>query len=99
MAKRDLRSAGDAVFATTETMDTPHDICGFDANVESWTACFDIPNNPGIGVHFSELVGDPINNRLVVVNPMASAWASVSRIGAINLDTGGWTQLLAPASP
>ena len=92
-------AAGDTVYATTETMDTPHDICRFDANVESWTACFDIPNYPGIGVHFPELVGDPINNRLVVINPMASAWASVSRIAAIDLDTGEWTQLLAPPSP
>jgi hypothetical protein len=43
------------------------------------------------------LVGDPVNNRLVVINPSASALATVSRFGAIDLATGEWTQLLAPS--
>ena len=49
--------------------------------------------------HLPRLVGDPINNRLVVINPVASASASVSSIGAIDLATGEVEQLLAPASP
>lgn len=93
--------AGGTVYVTTNSTDSPHDICGFDANVGSWTACFDIPNTPyvGVGFPYPALVGDPINNRLVVINPRASTWAALSRIGAIDLATGEWTQLLGPKTP
>jgi hypothetical protein len=92
-------AAGGTIYATANTMDTSHDVCGFDANVKSWTACFDIPKHPYVNFPYPALVGDPINNRLVVINPRASAWATNSRVGAIDLDTGDWTQLLAPAKP
>jgi hypothetical protein len=93
-------AAGGTVYATTRIMDTPHDICGFDANHKSWTACFDVPNSPEPDVFpFPALVGDPINNRLLLINGTASAWATASRVGAIDLATGGWTQLLAPTTP
>lgn len=42
-------AAGGTVYVATRTMDTPNDICGFDANVKSWTACFDAPNDADIG--------------------------------------------------
>jgi len=86
-------AAGGTVYAATMTLDTPHDICGFDANVKSWTACFDVPNDADIG----PLVGDPVNNRLILLN--AGPWSGtiLNGIRAIDLDTGEWTQILAPS--
>ena len=86
-------AAGGTVYAATQSLDTPHDICGFDANVKSWTACFDAPDDVDIG----PLVGDAINNRLVLLD--AGPWAGTIRngISAIDLDTGEWTQILAPS--
>ncbi len=86
-------AAGGTVYVATMTLDTPHDICGFDANVKSWTACFDAPDDADIG----PLVGDAINNRLVLLN--AGPWAGTihNGIGAIDLNTGEWTQILAPS--
>jgi hypothetical protein len=91
-------AAGGTVYTTTNTVDTPHDVCGFDANARSWTTCFDLPDDTYTGgFPFPSLVGDPVNNRLVVINPSASALATASRFGAIDLATGEWTQLLAPS--
>jgi hypothetical protein len=86
-------AAGGTVYVATMTLDTPHDICGFDANVKSWTACFDAPDDADIG----PLVGDSINNRLVLLN--AGPWAGtiLNGNGAIDFDTGEWTQIVAPS--
>ena len=86
-------AAGGTVYTTTRIKATPREICGFDADYKSWTACFDVPNSPDTGdFPFPALVGDSINSRLLVINGRAS-------VGAIDLTTGDWTQLLAPATP
>jgi len=98
-------AAGGTVFATTNTMDTPHDICGFDANVKSWTACFDTPEVAQTDRHerFDAMVGDPINQRLILINGIGGGWSSevvtADDVWTIDLDTGEWTQLLAPSGP
>jgi hypothetical protein len=98
-------AAGGTVFATTNTMDTPHDICGFDANVKSWTACFDIPGATQTDRHqrFDAMVGDPINQRLILINGSGGGWegprvTAGADVWTIDLDTGEWTQLLGPSN-
>lgn len=87
---------GGTVYTTTRIQANAKEICGFDANDKSWTACFDVPATPGTQLlPFPALVGDPINNRLLVINGRENA----SRVGAIDLATGNWTQLLAPTTP
>ena len=89
-------AAGGTVYAATMYMATPNDICGFDANVKAWTACFDAPNDAASATD-ADLVGDPINNRLVLMNVGPRAGVAANGVGAIELDTGEWTQLLTPA--
>ena len=86
-------AAGGTVYVAARTIAAPHDIWGFDANVKSWTARFDAPDAADTG----PLVGDAINNRLVLLN--AGPWAGTIRngISAIDLDTGERTQILAPS--
>jgi sugar lactone lactonase YvrE len=98
-------AAGGTVFATANTMDTPHDICGFDANVKSWTACFDTPGAAQNDRYerFDAMVGDPINQQLILINGIGGGWegpsvTAGSDVWAINLDTGEWTQLLEPSN-
>ena len=85
-------AAGGTVYTTTRIQATTNEICGFDANYKSWTACFDVPNSPDTGdFPFPALVGDSINSRLLVINGRAN-------VGAIDLATGEWTQLLSPTN-
>ena len=94
-------AAGGTVYVTTFTMTTiPNDVCGFDADLGSWSACFGVPRTPETGFfRLPALVGDPINNRLLAINGISSAGTPISRVGAIDLATGEWTLLLAPATP
>ncbi|MDH3730716.1 MAG: hypothetical protein OES13_06295 [Acidimicrobiia bacterium] len=84
------------------------DFCRFDPAARDWKTCFDAPSDPGVRGNgfYSAMVGDPINNQLVLINPMP--WNAEDRntdldhegsVWAIDLDTGEWTQLLAPSTP
>ena len=79
------------------------DICGFDTSTLTWSACFDTPADLQNNLHivFAAMVGDPINQRLILINGIGGDWWSEATkdIWAINLATGEWTQLLAPSSP
>lgn len=74
-------------------------ICRFDALALDW-ACFDTPpqvDSP-YGA-FAAMAGDPINNRIVLINSLFGDWGTESTaddVWAIDLDTGDWIQLLAP---
>ena len=74
----------------------------------TWNNCFDDSDYPADVARqgFSAMVGDPINNRLVLINPQG-VWSTsgdgrpptVSAVWAVDLATGEWTQLLAPPTP
>jgi hypothetical protein len=78
-------------------------ICGFDIGTLTWSACFDTPADLQNNLHivFAAMVGDPINQRLILINGIGGDWWSnaTKDIWAIDLATGEWTQLLAPSSP
>jgi len=84
------------------------EICWFDPGALTWDNCFESSDYPTDVARqgFSAMVGDPINNRLVLINPQG-VWEpsvdglppSVSAVWAVDLDTGEWTQLLAPPTP
>ena len=69
-------------------------ICGFDTVNLAWTACVDVPE--GVDYQhdvFSAMVGDPINNRLVLIH---GGWGnSIDDVWSIDLDTEEWIQLVA----
>jgi hypothetical protein len=75
----------------------PGQICGFDPGTFAWTSCFAIPNGPRYA-SFAAMVGDPINNRLVLINRVyGNFWVNADgNVWAIDLDTGELTRLLAP---
>jgi len=75
----------------------PGQICGFDPGTFAWTSCFAIPNGPRYA-SFAAMVGDPINNRLVLINGVyGNFWVNADgNVWAIDLDTGELTRLLAP---
>ena len=77
------------------------DICGFDPNTLDWQTCFDPADGPVPRpiVEWGAMVGDPINNRLILINPLKGPRRDLTGddgIWAIDLDTGEWTELLAP---
>ncbi len=69
-------------------------ICGFDTVNLAWTSCVDVPEDvEGQHYVFSAMVGDPINNRLVLIN---GGWGnSIDDVWSVDLDTGEWIQLVA----
>jgi hypothetical protein len=86
--------ADDTVYVTAESAR----ICGFDTDLLTWTSCFVLPEGfryPAYGA----MVGDPVNNRLVLVNGVyGDSWESAADdIWAVDLDTGEWTQILSPS--
>ena len=76
------------------------DVCGFDASSLTWNACFDTPVALQEHTGFAAMVGDPINQRLILINGIGGAWGSETTddVWAIDLDNGEWTQLLEPSS-
>jgi hypothetical protein len=76
----------------------PDQICGFNPGTSAWTSCFAIPNGSRYAA-FGAMVGDPINNRLVLIHGVyGNFWVNAdSNVWAIDLDNGDWTQLLAPS--
>jgi hypothetical protein len=75
-------------------------ISRFDSATTSWTLG-EIPAEvPDRYVAFGAVVGDPINNRLILINGIHEDWWSdaTSDDWAIDLETGEWTQIVAPSS-
>jgi len=80
------------------------DVCGFDSRSLTWNACFDapvaLPNWQNWAAVFAAMVGDPINQRLILINGVGGDWwyRATDDVWAIDLDNGEWTQLLEPSS-
>jgi hypothetical protein len=76
----------------------PDQICGFDPGTSAWTSCFAIPNGSRYAA-FGAMVGDPINNRLVLIHGVyGDFWVNADgNVWAIDLDTGELTELLGPS--
>lgn len=77
----------------------PGFICGFDPATMTWSTCF---ASPGEGAYpgFGAVVGDPINDRLVIINGIyGNFWVNATdHVWAIDLETGELTELLAPSN-
>lgn len=79
-----------------------HDsICGLDVDSGSWTRCFTGPARTGYEAYnwFDAMVGDPVNNRLVLINGVYGTFGShrTDHVWAIDLETGALSELLAPS--
>ena len=76
------------------------DICGFDPNTLDWQTCFDPADGPVPRpiVEWGAMVGDPINDRLVLMHGVyGNFWGSADDgVWAVALDTGETIELLAP---
>ena len=75
----------------------PGYICGFNPATSTWDSCFESPGDrayPGFGA----IVGDPINDRLVIINGIyGNFWVNATdHVWAINLQTGEVIELLEP---
>ena len=92
--------AGDTVYVKdAESRRTR--LCGFDTTSLTWT-CTTAPETMPVKYSvFAAAVGDPINNRLVLINGVYDDyWVSADDdVWAIDLDSGEWTQILEPTSP
>ena len=77
------------------------DICGFDTNTMTWSDCLDTPATLQNNQHtvFAAMVGDPINQRLILINGSGDLWRSQSTgdVWAIDLNTGQATPLIPPS--
>ncbi len=73
-------------------------LCGFDTASLTWT-CEKAPEAvPSKYDVFAAAVGDPINNRLVLINGVYGDWwsSAADDVWAIDLDTDEWTRILEP---
>jgi hypothetical protein len=79
--------------------------CRLDAESRGWT-CTDFPGDPAIAHYdgFVARVADPINHRIVLVDGYCCGGFSTDLpeqhsydVWVIDLDTGAWVELLAPA--
>ena len=70
-------------------------ICGFDPQTSAWTRCFAVPGGSKYAAH-GAIIGDPVNNRLVLIHGIYGNWwvNSDDAVWAIDLDTGETTELL-----
>ena len=70
-------------------------ICGFDPETSAWSRCFGMPGGPKYAA-YGAMVGDPINNRLVLIHGIyGNFWVdSDDAVWTIDLDTGKTTELL-----
>ncbi len=75
----------------------PGEICGFDPGTSAWTSCFAMPGGARY-LAFGAMVGDPINNRLVLIHGVyGQFWVNADdKVWAIDLDTGETTEVVAP---
>jgi hypothetical protein len=77
-------------------------ICGLDPDTLGWQPCFDPDDGPVPRPlsGWSAIVGDSINNRLILINSQTGLADPGGRddVWAIDLDTGEWTEILAPST-
>jgi hypothetical protein len=75
-------------------------ICGFDPETEGWTTCFAMPGGSKYAA-YGAMIGDPVNNRLVLIHGIYGNWwvNSDNAVWTIDLDTGETTELLGPSTP
>jgi hypothetical protein len=98
--------AGDSVYVAVGTVvdggaftsQFPGQICGFDVSTSTWTTCFPLPGAGGYAA-FHAMVGDPINNRLVLISGLyGNFWVNADDgVWAIDLDTGATSELVSPS--
>lgn len=76
----------------------PDQICGFDTDTLAWTSCIPMPGGSKYA-SFAAMVGDPINDRLVLVHGIYGDWwvHSDDGVWAVAADTGETVELLAPS--
>jgi hypothetical protein len=74
------------------------EICGFDTQAQAWTDCHAMPGGSKYRA-YGAMIGDPVNNRLVLIHGVYGGWwvDSDDAVWAIDLDTGETTELLAPS--
>ncbi len=93
-------TAADTVFATMASRESA--VCGFSTDARTWTNCFEVPESgpPQPYPLFAAMVGDTINERLVLINRVFEVGATlgVDDIWAVDPATGTWTELLAPSA-
>jgi len=78
--------------------------CGFDAGTLTWPCVVSPSDPPDRHRWLATIVEDSINERLLFINSSVVVFSSegvddTDDVWAIDLDTGEWTQLLAPSSP
>ncbi len=73
-------------------------MCGFDTGTLIWE-CNPAPDPVPAHTVFAAVVGDPINDRLILINGVyGNWWANAdSDVWAIDPETGEWTELLEPS--
>lgn len=78
-------------------------LCGFDADEIAWSRCYVAPDHfPALSHNaFDAVVGDPVNNRVLLLggtyNNFSSDPPGTNDVWAIDLETGEWTEVLAPS--
>lgn len=106
--KAQFGRAGDTIFVTGidwvegVSDNVFHDsICGLDVDSGSWTRCFTGPIRTLYEAYnwFDAMVGDPVNDRLVLINGVYGGFGShrTDHVWAIDLETGELSELLAPS--
>ena len=93
--------ADDTVYAYRQTGSGPTAeaaICRFDAESGTWPCQSTPPDVPARYNPFSAVVGDPINNRLVLISGVDWLPGITNDVWSIDLASGQWTQILAPSS-
>ena len=83
-------------------------LCAFDPVEIAWSRCYPAPDDFPALKHdmFDAIVGDPINNRLVLIGGMFNTFSSspsgIQDVWAIDLETAEWTEAVgatdAPAA-
>lgn len=69
-------------------------VCRFDPTTLDWDTCFDAPEAVTPSLAHTAMVGDPINNRLVLIKGVGWTHAQATGdIWAIDLDNGEWIRL------
>lgn len=91
---------GDTVYVSPGSPGTLG-ISGFDSATATWVLNKTPAEVPSRYAAFGAVVGDPINNRLILINGVHGDWWSdaADDIWAVDLTTGEWTQILAPTTP
>jgi hypothetical protein len=76
-------------------------VCWFDAETRTWLCRTGPPDTLEASFGVSAIVGDPINNRLLLIHGLHgdSSTDATDSVWAMDLATGEWNQVLAPSQP